>query len=645
MRKPILLLALLLCLQALSAQSSSHALLVAVGDYPAYTGWAPLQAVNDTRLLREALRSQGFSPDNIHTLTDAEATRERILQAIYTQLTLRVRPGDVAIFHFSGHGQQLQDDNGDEIDGLDEALVPYNSPKRPQPGINYGQYLLRDDELGEALRVLRQRLGPQGHLLVLLDACHSGTATRGPAEVARGTDIIMAEPDYLASLQENPPAEAAVSDWSGQAGGLSPVVVLSGSSPHQSSYECQGCPQPAGLFSLAFARILSRLPSDATYRSLLAAIRQEVGLRTSRQTPLGEGALDMLVLGGGVQPGTPHFSVKTIMTPSYIQIEAGELEGCTQGSIVALYPAGVTDTVGVPPLSFGYVSNAGPFLSDISLDRQLPTEQLQLAKVFLRERNYGPLRVTLSLRLQNINLQEQLQAALSAFPFVVLTPGQADLSLEEGVSPAGQPLLQLFQYDGRLLWQVPLDSYWNPDSRARQLAAAIADYARADFLRQLETYSPLVQAQLLVLVSDGQGSFLPLPDRPLRLGESIKLEVVNRGDVPFYFSILDIQPNHKINKVVPGILPAADFSLRPYARWQSEAFLVGEPEGIEVLKLVATPQPVDFNFTRSSRAGGNKPLDVLLGSLFEDEPGTRSAQQAIPADSGQISTLMLRIVR
>ncbi len=645
MKKPITLLSLLLCLQAATAQTTSHALLVAVGDYPAYTGWHKLQSVNDAWLIENSLISQGFQPANIHTLTDAQVTRENILQAIHTQLIQRVRPGDLAVFHFSGHGQQVQDDNGDEIDGLDEALVPYNSPKKFQPGINYGQHLLRDDELGEALLALRQRLGPQGHLLVLLDACHSGTATRGLSTVARGTDVVMADPDYLARLQDSPRSEAAVGDLSGLTAGLAPVVVLSGSSPNQSSYEQQNSQQNYGLFSYAFAKTLHRLPGDASYRSLLAAIKQEVGLRTSLQTPLGEGALDMIVFGSGVQPAATYFTVNKIISPYRIQVEAGELEGCTAGSIVALYPPNVTDTLGVPPLSTGYVQHSTSFASDISLDQPLTSEQLQIAKVFIRERNYEALRVTLHISLQDLSRQEQLQAALSAYPFIVLSHTRADLSLQESISPSGQSSMQLYQYDGRLLWQVPVDAYWNSSSKARQLAAVIADYARADFLRNLETDSPYLRAQLYVLVSDGQGGYTPLQNRPLRFGESIKLEVVNQGYDPFFFSILDIQPNHKINKIVPALRPAADFYLRPYTYWQSEVLTVGEPEGIEVLKVIATTQPVDFGFSRSSSQGPGKPLDILLSSLFEDASESRSAGQALPADSGHISSLMLQIVR
>ncbi|KAJ6748276.1 METACASPASE-4 [Salix purpurea] len=34
------------------------------------------------------------------------------------------RPGDSLVFHFSGHGSQQKDYNGDELDGYDETLCP-----------------------------------------------------------------------------------------------------------------------------------------------------------------------------------------------------------------------------------------------------------------------------------------------------------------------------------------------------------------------------------------------------------------------------------------------------------------------------------------------------------------------------------------
>ena len=113
----------LLFLPSLHAQSSRHALLVGVGHYPVSSGWEQLAADNDVELIQHTLLNQNFAAANIATLTDQQATKSAILRAIRSQLALKVKPGGLAVFHFSGHGQQLCDNNGDESDGLDEALV------------------------------------------------------------------------------------------------------------------------------------------------------------------------------------------------------------------------------------------------------------------------------------------------------------------------------------------------------------------------------------------------------------------------------------------------------------------------------------------------------------------------------------------
>ncbi len=66
----------------------------------------------------------GFSENAIRTLRDEEATRDRMLAA-FNQIVKEAGPDDVVYIHYSGHGSQVQDLNGDEPDDqLDETIVP-----------------------------------------------------------------------------------------------------------------------------------------------------------------------------------------------------------------------------------------------------------------------------------------------------------------------------------------------------------------------------------------------------------------------------------------------------------------------------------------------------------------------------------------
>jgi hypothetical protein len=121
--------------------------------------------VNDVRNLQKALVDvYGFSTRDIVTLLDAQATR-RNMQAAIRQLVSSGRKGDVLVLHFSGHGSNVPDKDGDEADHRDEILCPYDLDwKAP----------LTDDWL----RTTFDRLRKGVNLTAIFDCCHSGTATR-----------------------------------------------------------------------------------------------------------------------------------------------------------------------------------------------------------------------------------------------------------------------------------------------------------------------------------------------------------------------------------------------------------------------------------------------------------------------------------
>lgn len=162
-----------------AAAAAKYALLVGIADYQylpakARDGMTDLKGpANDLRIMFEALTSRyGFPQDGIQMLSDREATRQNIVDAFKHGLIDRSRPGDLAVFYFAGHGSQVPDQNGDESDGLDEVLCPYDLV--PKGGRN----LILDDELGQWLSLLRERT-----TVVIIDSCHSGGAMRNSGDV------------------------------------------------------------------------------------------------------------------------------------------------------------------------------------------------------------------------------------------------------------------------------------------------------------------------------------------------------------------------------------------------------------------------------------------------------------------------------
>ena len=121
--------------------------------------------VNDVKNLEQALTTYyGFSAKDITSLTDLQATKKAMQSAIKKLIT-GAKKGDVLLLHYSGHGSNVPDDNGDEADHRDEILCPTNLDWEDP---------LRDDWLRKTLNKLR--LGVS--LTVIMDCCHSGTNTR-----------------------------------------------------------------------------------------------------------------------------------------------------------------------------------------------------------------------------------------------------------------------------------------------------------------------------------------------------------------------------------------------------------------------------------------------------------------------------------
>jgi hypothetical protein len=121
--------------------------------------------VNDVKNLQAALiRHYGFAKSDIVTLLDLAAGKKAMEAAIRT-LVRGGRRGDVLLVHFSGHGSNVPDDNGDEAEGRDEILCPSDLDwKNP----------FRDDWLRKTF----DGLGAGVSLTVIADCCHSGTITR-----------------------------------------------------------------------------------------------------------------------------------------------------------------------------------------------------------------------------------------------------------------------------------------------------------------------------------------------------------------------------------------------------------------------------------------------------------------------------------
>ncbi|KFY95423.1 hypothetical protein V500_02781 [Pseudogymnoascus sp. VKM F-4518 (FW-2643)] len=143
--------------------------------------------INDVKNMSSYLfENFGYKRENMVILTDdlqnpmSQPTKLNILRAMHW-LVKDARPNDSLFFHYSGHGGQTKDFDGDEPDGYDEVIYP----------VNFRQVgHIVDDEMH---RIMVAPMQPGVRLTTIFDSCHSGTALDLP--YIYSTQGILKEPN------------------------------------------------------------------------------------------------------------------------------------------------------------------------------------------------------------------------------------------------------------------------------------------------------------------------------------------------------------------------------------------------------------------------------------------------------------------
>lgn len=180
-----------------SGQGRTKALFIGIN----YVGHNPGQLSgchNDVEKMKRFVTKQGFDPANMKVLMDdgkhTQPNKAEMLAA-FKWLVQGAQAGDSLFLHYSGHGGQLPDDNGDEKDGYDETLVPLDYQRAGQ---------IRDDDL---LKELILPL-PDGVLMTaVMDCCHSGSVLDLPYEFTASEG--NTQPGAQVALAPNPEFDIA----------------------------------------------------------------------------------------------------------------------------------------------------------------------------------------------------------------------------------------------------------------------------------------------------------------------------------------------------------------------------------------------------------------------------------------------------
>jgi hypothetical protein len=273
------------------------ALLIGVGEYanPKNNLQGPR---NDVRLVNALLTAPGgfgFPSENVCRILDSEATSTRI-KAELERLARRVKSDqDEVLIYYSGHGSQVEDLDGDELDSFDETFFVHDS------GTPGGQQVL-DDDIGRAIDAIHTKTKL---ITLLVDACHSGTVARGTDD-DRARQVPRDPPKLTDEEHEQIIAKAAarkeqVADLVALPDG---VVLVVGATDATLSYE-PGSIGPGqtlnGYFTGALAQALRRAAGKkATWSQVASQVSADVRvISAGKQEPRFEGAIGRTIFSHG----------------------------------------------------------------------------------------------------------------------------------------------------------------------------------------------------------------------------------------------------------------------------------------------------------------------------------------------------------
>lgn len=674
MKKAALVFLLLFMAFTYSNAQAKRALIIAIGNYPDpdKNRWKPINALNDVPLIQTALQKQNFPAANIMVLTDSMATKQGIEKG-FDRLIQNAGPGDIVVIHISSHGQQLEDDNvNEEMDGLDECIVPYGAvfsiDKSIYSKVAAGYF--RDDTFGEKITQLRNKLGKKGDVLVSIDACHSGSGTRGGIALARGNNIPMVSENF--TKKKLPEKDAAGVFKENTRTKLSPnsatYVVFSGAQAKELNFEClDDDNKSVGSLTYAFSKAISTLEGKITYRALFAQVEAVMREKAPKQKPVLEGdGTDRELFGGKYVRQQPYLTINpALSSDTIITLNGGSVSGATAGSVISFYPAGTNNTNGNEPLIKGSVISSGGFSCKVKLEKSDATLVRQMPWAFITETVYGAEKIKLGIDSLQENDSRLLKASLKDFSLVDFNP-VCELYMSRSESGNGYALR--YTNTGTVF----ADELNLSDTE--MLKDALKRYDRFRYLQNLKFSEQGLSAKLDLVFLDAKGNIDHAKTKSrtkfgrleLKEDDEVYIKIINTGSKRFYVNIVDIQPDGRINPVIPN-KGLTDMNNNPAPiRWEdcvvnkgdslffkNLSIRIAPPYGDEIFKVFLSSDPLDLEdiLTDNNDAASRNSRGVLnnLVKIFKESQvnaaGTRGGEGKInTAQNGTIFGLNFTIV-
>lgn len=205
---------------------------------------------NISKLLTDTLK---YPAKNIKVLTDKSITKPTYSN-ILSELNKIVKgsnKGDQIWIHYSGHGHNIRDTNGDEEDGRDEVIVPLDYEKKG---------FITDDTIKSILH----KLNPLCKCVCIFDACHSGSMADLPYSYSNKLEIFS---DKVNKVEAN-------------------VLVISGCKDSQTSADANINYKWTGALTYYLLKALKESGCTITLGKLMECVKTELKTNGYSQYPV-----------------------------------------------------------------------------------------------------------------------------------------------------------------------------------------------------------------------------------------------------------------------------------------------------------------------------------------------------------------------
>lgn len=622
-------------------------LLVGISHYPQGTGWDSLHARRDLEAVTTVLQRQGFN--DLRILEDGAATKKGVVDAISS---MHPPIGASVVLFFSMHGQQLPDDADPdyEPDGQDEALALYGAPSE-FPSSYRGEQHLRDDELRGLLDGLRAKVGPRGEVVVLVDACYSGTIDRGPREYwapirssaavtknartrLEGTGIVdsvsvsgsvRANRNGGGGVESGSAAAERVESGSAAAenvAGLGALTVITGSRADEQSREVLTEEKVyMGSLAWAFCKGMEAAGPSATYRGLFEDIQRFMIQGFCASRPQLHGDPDRLLFQGRAVERAQRIAVLEHLGGDTVLVDAGTLGGLSVGSKVGLFQAETRSVLAGGQLAGGVVVEASTFRAKVVWERAVGMDSLRRGWVLVTEKCFGALCPRVQLDCGGAGLCAMAEAQLLESGIVTLVDVHPEL-----VVAGGSGVLVLLSQVGDTLYDSRRER-GDSTRLVRMLERRLTKCLVAKCIRTTSFTDRRYQMEPFVALQADSVKLTPRGE--FKMGDAFLVGGVHTGTRAAYYNIVYLE-DWEASLLAPWDGGALDQLLvQPGAR-----FIVGMPyvftserrayEG--VFKVIASEAPLDLRgivdlagVERGNDPRDYRPLEWMIRCVLKDK--------------------------